>query len=434
MDRRLFVILLAALLLRMVPVLGIIWHSGYAALYQNDSDEYVGMGRALASGDVLFTGEYASWYPLFRTPGYPAFLAPFYAFGFGDIQIALAQGLMDSASCLLLFHLAALTLKDRNAAHAAAALYAANPLFISFSFQLLSEAFFVFAFLLANIVFFTGYAKGRFGERDAAMLGALLGLIIWIRPISIAFPLFYAGLLYLKQRNAKEAALILLVPMLFAGAWVARNYVVEGEATLSGTLLWNVVCYYAGFVANDPASSLQGQDYFIWRYRWWDPSVCTMLPFSELKGGLAPALGLIAQNLPVFAWHSTLGALKLFEPFSPVSHVAAALSGMRSYEVDGTMLAQEGGWLAFLPLYAAAALYQLAAYFFAAWHLRDGKARGGALFPLFAVMLAYTCVMNGPLNYARYRFPLEPFIILFAAAGITAALKARRRRSPSSPG
>ncbi len=70
-TKALLLIFLIALSVRLFPYILINANSTKNALYEADSDEYIGMGRALAKGDFLFSS--ASWFPLFRTPGYPIF-------------------------------------------------------------------------------------------------------------------------------------------------------------------------------------------------------------------------------------------------------------------------------------------------------------------------------------------------------------------------
>lgn len=439
-KKALFLILLLALSLRLIPLASILQDLELKGLYQNDSDEYAGMGSALAGGDITFTSAEASWFPLFRTPGYPIFLAIFYALGLGDVQVALAQILIDAASCLLVFHLALRLSGKENVALLAAALYAVNPLMIEYSFQILSETLFTFAFLLANILFFGVYEKSAIGRKDALMLGALLGFIIWIRPISIVLPIIYAALLYRKHRDAVAAALLLAIPAVFVGLWIARNYLFAGEAVFSATLVWNVVCYYAGAVAQDPASDTSHFGDFISAYLLLTPAYCTALPFSELKAGWDPAISLIISNPLVFIKHSAIGAVSLFEFFGPVHRIAEAMGPMpqpMEFEFAGM---ENKAYAPLVPFYGIAAAYQLAIYWFAAIFLFRKESRKTPVFWFFIMLLAYTAIINGPISYSRYRIPLEPFLMLFAASTLVEWLwkdkepgpKGRCRRSPSS--
>lgn len=431
MDRRLLLIAVIAAAVRLAAVLAILAHPWQGAIYQNDSDEYMAMGRALAGGDLLFTG--VPWQPLFRTPGYPIFLALFYALGMPDLQVALVQALLDACSCILIFRMAESALQDRSAALAASALYALNPLFLAYSFQLLSETLFLFVFIIANIVFLSGLREKGFGRGRAALLGAAFGLMIWIKPSALLLPLIYSAVLRLKGGSLRDIGLLLAIPAAFALAWAGRNYVIEGEPVLSATALWNVVCYYAGDIAMTPGADLSGHELTIERFRLYDPASCTDLPYPELREGLYPALDLIGRNLPLFALHTLRGGILLFDPFNPAGHIGSALSGIPSYGIERLMLSGGEGFQWFLPIYVYAFAYQACLYAFAAFHLRKGEARGEALFMIFAMLLAYSILLNGPLGYARYRFPLEPFLILFAASGMLEAT-GRYRRSPSSRG
>jgi len=388
--------------------------------YQNDSDEYVGMGHALASGDLLFTSEEASWFPLFRTPGYPLFLGTLYFFGLNDIGVVAVQMLLDAASCLLVFHLVMGVTGSEKGSLLASFLFAINPLFIVYSLQMLSESLFLFVFLLSNVLFFSNYERQSIVARDMVILGLLFGLMIWIRPISILFPVFYAVLLYKKHKVLSPSALLLILPAVFVLLWIMRNYLLAEEAVFSATVLWNVVCYYAGSVANDPASDISGFSHFIWAYHLHDPPVCTLLPYEQLKAGWNPAIEMILLNLPLFIKHSALGSLGLFEPFSPPHRLADAMpSSPTEIEIFGieTTIYEN-----LIPFYAFSLVYSLILYSSSIYLLVKGGRKKKHVLWLFLVLLLYTAVVNGPLNYARYRFPLEPFFIIFAASALAAWL------------
>lgn len=401
MSRKLLVLLvLVAFVLRLVPLVLIITGSNFFALYENDSKQYIGMGNALAHGDMFFTSDEASWFPLFRTPGYPIFLSVFYFLGFTDQMIALVQIILDSLSCLLVFKLADILLKNEKAALFAAFLYVINPLFISFSFQLLSETFFLFVFLVTNILFFEFYNKQKETIKPAVIVGLFFGFMIWIRPIAIVFPFIYCLTFYLKHRNHLPILTMIVIPLLFVGLWTARNYVIEGEMTFSATPLWNVVCYYNGAVVNDTSANLDGKEKFIEEYRLYNPPSCTDLNYTQLQNGLGTSQEIILTNPLIFAKKSFIAGFYLFEPVP--SHWIARASGD-----------QEGGYFA-IPIFNLLSIgYQAILYGFAIFFIV--KERRSPLVHLFLMLLIYTIIINATVNYHRYRFPLEVFLIIFAA-------------------
>lgn len=360
------------------------------------------MGRALAHGDMFFTSEEASWFPLFRTPGYPIFLSIFYFLGFSDQMIALVQIILDSLSCLLVFKLANVLLKNEKAAFFAAFLCAINPLFISFSFQLLSETFFLFVFLVTNILFFEFYNKDKQKEtiKPAVVLGLLFGFMIWVRPIAIGFPFIYCLIFYLKHRNHIPVLTMIIVPLLFVGLWTARNYMIENELFFSATPLWNVVCYYSGAIVNETGANLDGKEKFIEDYRLYNPPACTNLDYIQLKNGVGTAQDIILANPVVFAKRTFIAGFYLFEPVP--SHWIARAAGD-----------QEGGYFASPIFNLLSIIYQFILYGFAIFFIV--KERRSPLVHLFLMLLIYTIIINATVNYHRYRFPLEVFLIIFAA-------------------
>lgn len=409
-TKALLLIFLIALSVRLFPYILINANSTKNALYEADSDEYIGMGRALAKGDFLFSS--ASWFPLFRTPGYPIFLSLFYYIGFNDMQISLFQIFLDSFSALLLYKLVSIITKNTSASILAGIFYSINPLLFSFSFQILSETFFMFIFLITNILFFITYSKNSNGIKkiDIWVLGFLFSFLIWIRPVSILFPFIYSFIFYLKHRNFFAPGIFILLPIIFITFWTARNYYVGNNLTFSGIALWNFVCYYPGYIVSDPAANTSGWEGFIEEYSIKTPALCTDFDYEKLSTGLTPALKFISQNLMIFIKQTMLGALTLFEP-------------TKSYHITLTMSLNQAHYSNILSSFEIFSFsYQSLLYILSFIYLINFKNEKHTMLKdlnlLVILLFLGTIFINGPNNYHRYRMPLEPFFIIFAVQGL----------------
>lgn len=419
-NKKLALIMFLAFFLRILPLISILINGTPAALYENDSDEYIGMGRALSQGDIFFVSATASWFPLFRTPGYPLFLSLPYAAGLNDLHVSFFQIILDCANVLLVFELTKKIKLGEGVAIVSALLYAANPLLISFSFQLLSETFFMFVFLITNVLFFNNLNKQRLNTKEAAVLGILFGFLVWIRPLSMLFPIFYAAFMCIRTKKLTQPALMAGIAYLFVLAWMARNYIFAGTLTYSATLLWSIVCYGAGYVANDPGADISNWGLFIETYSLTDPPLCTNVPFKGLQEGLPVAISFILSNIFVYLKQLAVSSMVFFEPTPPL------------------YIARTFGWwdtisAPYILFYAISAIYQILLYCFAFLGikklLKESQEKDFKLLLVFLLLLLiYSDLVVGTVNYHRYRLPFELFIIMIAAYGVVSTPKYARSK------
>ncbi len=195
-----------------------------------------------------------------RTPGYPLFLALFFACSFGAWTVVLVQHLL-LAGIVGAAAVAAFRVSGNPAAGVGAGMILALDLAgIVTANDILTETL-SSAFLLA-----VACQAYRAATRDspkalwlAGFAGLLAGWMVLIRPVA----LFYGGPLALffliaakpglKRRTAVAALLAFCV---FPALWIARNYRITGHATISPISGINMLLYRAAgaLAANDPGN------------------------------------------------------------------------------------------------------------------------------------------------------------------------------------
>ena len=169
---------------------------------------------------------------VFRTPGYPAFLAAsFVLFGNSLAVPVLLQIILSVGTLTLIGSLAQATFGHGRVATLAVWIGAIDLLSLAFSQLLLSETLFTFVLAAAAWAGLRA-CRGDRGTRWAAASGLLLGLAALVRPIGYYLPLPFAlvlgasGAVSRGSRFVVSLSVASLVPAaVVLGAWQLRNHV-----------------------------------------------------------------------------------------------------------------------------------------------------------------------------------------------------------------
>jgi 4-amino-4-deoxy-L-arabinose transferase-like glycosyltransferase len=151
-----------------------------------------------------------------RPPGYVFFLAGLYRlWGFDLWKVQIAQAVLDSASCVLVFLITALLFRDRRLAVWAAAFHALYYKMINMVTRPMSETLFAFLLLVFVLLFVLSFSS----DLSAFAAGTALGLTTLTRPVTLLFPVV-AAVLYLVRlrRHGWRRFLLLLVAFLLVTA------------------------------------------------------------------------------------------------------------------------------------------------------------------------------------------------------------------------
>lgn len=196
-------------------------------LDSSDERHWDGMARA-----VLLLGLRHPDVGAYRPPLYPLMIAGIYrVVGNRPAAVRLWQALLGTATCALLFGIGR-RMGGEGVGLVAAGLGAAYPLFVFFSGVLMAETLLVFlttAALLLALRF-----EARPSARNAAALGAVLGLGVLCKPVLLPWAAFLAGGWWLRcglgrgQRAVRVGALAGAVALVVA-PWAVRNAAVTGH-------------------------------------------------------------------------------------------------------------------------------------------------------------------------------------------------------------
>jgi 4-amino-4-deoxy-L-arabinose transferase-like glycosyltransferase len=217
-------------------------------LISNDGHGYLAWGRSIVHGQAV------TW-PLYRTPGYPIFLAGvFAAFGVGPWGVLIVQHLLGVASAWLVA-LGGGRLGGRWAALVGGLAAALDPRLLGLESYAQTETLSVFLFVLAIAL---ALPWGRWGWARAVALGLVLGCLCLVRPaFQAAAPFIAAGFVLMPgmgawPRRALLAAVIAAAAALPVTPWLLANRArgVPGLAGGTSTFFW-LGAHFAGVIDPD---------------------------------------------------------------------------------------------------------------------------------------------------------------------------------------
>lgn len=216
---------LAILLLAFTIRVAFVNYASVAPLGGGDGQALETMGINILKGQAAYSGEgYA-----FRPPGFPFIVAQVYRFGQNHRNIYLAQSLLGALSAMMLF----LVLLRFNLAVAivSSLIFSFHPLMLLFTKQLLTENTHIFLMLLITLLAF----RTLDNKVWALALGCVWGLLILTRSegtLTVA-PILVGIAILAKRNRLFKSAIPLLIAAIVVSPWVYRNYKLLGHATLN---------------------------------------------------------------------------------------------------------------------------------------------------------------------------------------------------------
>ena len=247
-------LLVSALALRLLLVREIVLQSSLlygdlnaapqAGFLTADSDLYIRLAKNLVGsyfGQHFEAGAYGA---LLRTPGYPAFCAPFYSLGLAPGGILITQAVLGALIPILTLWFARILTGSIFFASLAGLLSAISPSGIGLCGLIMSD-------LLLAVMFGAGICLLYLGAiRSSATWIILAGLVFagasMVKPILVCWAAVMVPIYYLfcrgENRPAKWKALgmAVVIQLVFLGLWCTRNYAYENVFTLSSASTLNL--------------------------------------------------------------------------------------------------------------------------------------------------------------------------------------------------
>lgn len=386
MAKPLTVIFVVACLIRLAALL-VLPERGVVG----DSISYDDLGWRLSQGEGYTRSLSPDEPDNRRLPGYPVFLAALYfLFGHSLLAVKIAQLILDSFTCILLYKLACF-LFDRRAAFWAGLFAAVFPGYILFSNFILSETLFVFLVTLSVYALVWAFRKGLMSS--CAVAGCVMGVATLVRSTLLLLPGFLLPFVFFRQRAARKTAffcfILFICGMLLAmSPWIVRNYLVLHKVAFShaglGWALW-----------------VGAQDFKDQFYPHWDQEPVK----SEIRGAaslgdidrifFSKAIEIIRRSPAAYL----ANCAKKFVRFWIIPPAADIISGKSA---AAGMLYR--AWCSLLVLFAVAGIF-----------LADKR---NFAFALFLAVMLYVSVFHAVLIMEpRYALPVWGFVFIFAAGG-----------------
>jgi 4-amino-4-deoxy-L-arabinose transferase-like glycosyltransferase len=384
---------------------------------------------------------------IFRTPGYPAFLAAALTTA-GDRALsepwkvaAAIQALADVLLVGVVFALGSLLASARTGL-AAAALQAVTPVVVASCCRILSDSPYALLFTVA-VLLMVGYLRTR---QTWALLasGGVLGLACYVRPVGLVMALVFAGAALVRGRPLRRVAAFAGVFAAVVAPWVVRN---AARADYPGFSTFATDSMYT-FAAAEVVAQHEGLDGQAARQRLRSEDADYVRTHRPTPGAAARrragrALEIIGEHPWTYAKLHAAGSAGFWLPgATDVLEVAGLTAGGRN---TLEVLRREGLWAAgrhyfagrggLAALAGGMALILLVEYFGVAACVAGGLRRAPAEAWFLAAVVIVSALLPGPFGLPRYRVPVAPILNVAAAAGLLAVIgrlrRAGGRRGPS---
>ncbi len=433
-KRSLAIILLVALALRCALLLAS-WQAPQR-FFTPDSRDYNLLAHNLLNDGVFTrTGQP----DLFRTPGYPAFLAAMYWLAHNSIPFAVTvQIALDVFQCALVYVLGR-QLCSHKVGLVAAACQAVFPLAIVGAVRVLSEGLFALCLTACLVLLVELYRRGK-GWPWALAAGVVLGLGCLIRPIGLPLAVLLAGALLISRwRNWHWAAIFLVGTLCAVGPWIARNELKTGYGQLSGVGDYNLFyCNAQVLLDAYPDLPLNVEQEWLLHVKHTYPDWPTGEPeyLNDpvfLRACRQQGSALILAHPLRYAWVHFKTSWNIFLPAATdVLEVLGVTSGGKGtlavLQQRGIVAAVRhyfGGQLWPMLLSIPMILITLGLYVLALKGLwQHARLHMPATWWLLLIAFVYLAFTPGPVALPRFCVPLAPLISLAAGAGLVLGRKA----------
>ncbi len=414
---------------------GIFSNFGYPIHNGGDSSEYAILTQNLVESGAFTLGGNAP--EMFRSPGYSLFLAPFYAIDHSLYLAIFVQILLVLGSAFLIYEIGKKFLPEFWAA-ICALFFALDPATIFYSLSIFSDLLFTFLSLLAVYLLFVRENRGWVAYGFAGLVlgfGALVRSAGEYLVIILAVFVLVEAVRRIGFRKAVFSVLLMLVTSLVVVTpWYVRNYQETKAVGLSTTGPYTFLFYHVkDFEMKKHGVSEEAfTDEIKERLNVADVAELRSIEYSKgmmeivkekifadpLNYGVYHILGSINLFLSSSIRDTSLNLPKFGEALS-----AVGLAGGNTVNVKELLATDPARalWYGITaePLFTFERVLRLLGLLLAVGVTLYALVtrRFTILFLVLVTIVAYTALVIGPVSYARYRIPLEPFLYLITAYG-----------------
>lgn len=415
------VIFISALVLRLLFML--IMKNNPVLFFGGDTKNYCELANNLLAHGT-FVIDKISDPGIFRTPGYPAFIAFIYSkFGVANnLPVVMFQVVLSSISCVLLY-MALGRLFPRWVALTGTFLYACDIPSVYYANKILTETLFTLIFICFTLVFSLFFEKKRIVYLILSAI--LLGATVLTRPATyyLIFLLIFLFAYYFKtdlKKGLRQFAIFALIYMCVVMPWVLRNYIVSGYWGISAVKELNLCNFKGAWI-----EMKLNKDDDIYRFQ----NLLAQKVDRELrKKGLqdtaanrARMRGLIGKEI-LTAYPGLLASYQAIHTLDVLFSTGMDLAGEVLTGINAKELTEKG-WFIFADTQYSAYLVMLYLFVTVGLFAALKKDRIYTFLPWLVIML-YMLAIHGEFDgRSRFRVPLMPLIIVFFCLGLTEVYK-----------
>jgi len=382
----------------------------------SDATEYVHLAGDLGSA-YLDSGSESFEVGLKRTPGYPVFLGVVFAISNGSEAWSIfIQVLFSVATVWLTYQLARRMFNERVAILSAFAL-AVSPISVLYAGYFQPEALFTFLLVAAALLWVRVLAEPSWWLAGAA--GLTWGVAVLMRPIGL-YLLFLVVPVTLALGSQPLRQRIIVCGMIvfgFAiptGGWIVRNTVATGVPTISTIVGTNFLEYRAAgaYAAEEGLTRIEARDLLLSELQAQNDRELNPAERSDLKRSYGTQI-LLQHPVGTIKTMIRGAALMMLGPGR--SPLYLRLGKADPHVADGRMEQTLAG-LGYVMLgiiYAAALVGAVAMW----------RHRRRELVVLLTIIVYFLVISSGPEAWARFRFPMMPFIAILAGFGSERVLR-----------
>jgi 4-amino-4-deoxy-L-arabinose transferase-like glycosyltransferase len=397
----------------------------------NDAGSYLKLASEVAhTGD--FSTSHAPGVGAGGTRGPSAYFPPAYSYFLGAVDLIdghatlrdgavnparLSQALLGTVTVALVGLVALEAFESVTVALIALALAAVYPVLVELSGTLVAENLFTAA-VLAAVWAALRAARSERPLRWVAAAGVLTGLaaLTHFNGVLLLLPLLFAAV---RARRGFAAPTVLVAAALVAvSPWIVRNAIVmHGFVPISDESGITLVGTY------NPASAAYGRVPYKWRIYYGIPGERSLIRQSHRLTELQLSRRLQSQAFDYLSDH----------PYAPLA--VLFYNSLRLLELEGRFAWRASTAAIDLPGTTAevgvVSFWLLCVLALAGLFTRAVRAVPRWLWAVPVVLWLSVAVVNA--ETPRFREPVDPFLILLAAAGLTSAIEVVRRRLPAAP-
>ncbi|MGB4076814.1 MAG: glycosyltransferase family 39 protein [Minisyncoccia bacterium] len=386
---------------------------------RDDSEEYAALGKHVAELGMFSTdGEVPN---TIRVPVYPLFLAVVYALTGSYAFVPFLQIILVFCTSVLIYFFAVRLAEKRIAGMLASGFYLLNPSTIFYAMTVMTETLYIFLLVSFVYVVFSSSHKSivRF-----VVGGLLLGAIILTRPIGMFLPFVCIPFIVWTLRDMPWKKILIRVSVFSLAVsvlvvpWLIRNYMVSGEPKLSSVVSYNFFYLLVPqFLAEQTGRKrVDIQKEFVLESGNLTDRQQMDLRYSDHLDHITHPY--IISNFPQYVSYH-FSTIDDFFLASGLQIFYDVLLRPNYYDLDHASFPQlqheDHFFFSFIELERTVVWPLL--YMALIYGLWVGRKKPQVVFLI--TLIYYYAILTGPVGYSRYRVPVEPWIFILAAIGIT---------------